>query len=353
MVAAVLFVSLPVACSGSGSRSGPGPGFDLAALPGAGDEARLVGAGSTFVANLVRGWSEQYSASVPGVRVEYEPVGSPAAVKRLRDRSVDFATSDLPLTDLQEVLLGGSEEIAQVPWAAGAIAIVYNLGGIDELRLRPDVLAAILTGQIQRWNDPAIRADNPRVSLPNLAIQVVHRSDPSGTTALFSAYMKAAAPDSWGLLTGTTVNWPRGIGAEGSAALAAAVARNPGAIGYAQLSYAGPAGLGVARLQNRAGRFVAPTTAGVQAALAAAEGRRFEATFDLYFLTEAPSAYPLSTVSYLLYRRDLDDPAKAVALRHFAEWALGEGQRSAERLGYAPVPLAIAIPALAVLQGRA
>jgi phosphate transport system substrate-binding protein len=337
--------------SGSPARTATGP-INLAAAPGAADEAVLAGAGSTFVANLLATWTEQYRRAAPGVTIEYDPAGSPAGVRRLREGTVDFATSDLPLSDLEEIFLGGSDTLAQVPWAAGGIAVLYNLPDVPDLRLAPDTVAMIFTGRIVRWDDAAIGADNPGRRLPNLPISIVRRADPSASTSLFASYLKAAAPDSWGLGTGTEVSWPRGTGVRGSQAVAQAVGRTVGAVGYAQASYARGADLGVALLRNRAGRYVAPTAEAVQAALAAANARRFEATYDLYFETEAPGAYPLSTVSYLLYRRDLGDPAKERALRHLAEWALGEGQRSAEQLGYAPVPLAIALPALSAVQQR-
>lgn len=339
LVAALAQASLALTACGEPSNIVGPASLDLAAAPGADDEASLVGAGSTFVTNLLAGWSEQYLRVAPGVTIAYDAAGSPEGVSRLRERSVDFATSDLPLTDLEEVYVGGSAQVTQVPWAAGAIGVLYNLPGVGGLRLTPQVVAGIFSGSVQRWNAEVIRADNPAADLPNLAIQVVHRSDASATTALFTRYLKEAGGSR--LPAGPTISWPRGTGAQGSAGVAAGVARTEGAIGYAQVSYAAPAELDVALLRNRSGAFVAPTPDAVAAALAAAETDRFEPTLSLYFLADSPGSYPLSTVSYLLYRRDLEDPAKAAAMRHFADWALGEGQRSAESLGYAPVPLAI------------
>lgn len=246
--------------------------------------------------------------------------------------------------------MGGSQAVAQVPWAAGAIAVVYNLPGVDELRLSPDVLAAILTGSLRRWTAEPIRAQNPGAALPDRAIEVVRRADPSGTTAVLGAFLSATAPDIWGLGASSAPAWPAGRGATGSEGVAAAVAATPGAIGYVQLAHARRAGLGVALVRNSAGRFVAPTTGAVEAALGHAQRRRHEAVFDLHFTSESAAAYPLSTLSYLLYRRDLGDAAKATAMRHFVDWALAEGQRSAETLGYVPVPQRIRGPAAAAVQ---
>lgn len=341
--------TLTAACGGPGPALGGGP-VDLAAAPGAADAARLTGAGSTFVAPLVAAWAAQYQGVGPGVQIRYEPVGSPAGVDRLRRRDVEFAASDVPLTDLQEVLLGGSRAVAQVPWAAGAVAIVYHLPGVDELRLTPAVVAAIFSGSIRRWNAEALRADNPARALPDLAIEVVRRSDPSGTTAILGSFLQATAPEVWGLGAESALSWPVGRGVAGSTGMVDAVAQRPGSIGYVALGHARRDGVGVALLQNRAGRFVAPSQGSVEAALGSASLRPRQTTLDLHFTTESISAYPLSTVSYLLYRRDLVDPARAMAMRHFADWVLSEGQRSAAALGYLPVPQRLRAPAAAALQ---
>lgn len=340
--------TLLASCEPSDNAVGDGD-VDLAAVPGAADQATLTATGSTFVANLVSAWAEQYGRVAPGVTIAYEAANSPAGIEALEAGSVDFATSDLPLTDLQQLVLGGSDDLAQVPWAAGAIAIVYNLPGVEDLRLTPGAIAAIFSGAVVRWDDAGIQRDNPDVALPGQPISVVHRADPSGTTALFTTFLRETT--GWRIGTGDAIDWPRGRGVVGSAGVAAAVAGTEGAIGYVQLSYARDEGLGVARLRNEAGEFLAPTVQAVEAALAAASQRRFQATYDLYFLPASPGSYALSTVSYLLYRRDLEDPATALALRHFAEWALAEGQRIAELHGYVPVPLSIRKAAAEVVLG--
>jgi phosphate transport system substrate-binding protein len=316
------------------------------------DRAVLSGFGSTFVEPLLRHWIDRYKAIAPEVTIEYEAIGSGSGISRFRTGEGDFATSDVPLSEFEEVSAGGSDVVAQVPWASGAIAIAYNLPGLENapLHLSPQVVAAVFSGRLQRWDDPAIRTDNADLRLPNLPIQVVTRADSSGTTAVFTDFLHAAVGEAWGLGGGRAIRFPRGTAVTGSEAVVATVERVPGAVGYVQLSYAQRAGLGVALLGNRAGRFVAPTPDAVNAALVAAGLRSFSTTARLRFNVDAPGAYPLSTFSYLLYRREGLDPDKAQALRHFAVWALTEGQRLGESVGYAPVPRQFQVPALTAVE---
>ncbi len=318
-------------------------------IPGAGDRATVSGAGSTFVEPLLRQWIDRYKVLAPGVTIAYEAVGSPVGVGRMVTGEGDFFTSEFPLSEVQEATLGGSEAILQVPWAAGAIAAAYNLPEVGQLRLAPSTLAGIFSGRITRWTDPAIRADNSDVRLPDLPISVVYRSDESGTTWIFSSYLSDSAPG-WTLGRGRTIRLPRGSGAVGSNGVVESLSRTTGSIGYVQLSWARQASLGVAMLGNRSGRFVGPTPEAVNAALVSADLRAYGTTAQLNFNTEAPGAYPLSTFSYLILRRDMADVDKARALLHFASWALGEGQRMAEPLGYARVPRQFQLPGLSALQ---
>lgn len=329
-----------------GGRGETAPTSRQVTAAGATDDAHLRGSGSTFVEPLLASWMGRYKSVAPHVAIEYSADGSPAAIDRLKAGEGDFYASDTPLSELEEATLGGSHEYIQVPWAAGAIAVVYNLPDIDELRLRPDALAAIFSGKLLRWDDPAIRADNGDARLPNLPVQVVHRSDASGTTSVFSSYMDTAAGASWGLGHGETIRFPRGQGVEGSSATVAAVKRTAGAVGYVQLSYAKRGEAQVARLGNRAGDYQPPSTDAVSAALDTATVRPFSAVVRLNFRPDSPGAYPLATVTYLIFSRTKPDPAKARALRHFAAWAMTEGQRVAEPLGYTPVPRQFRVPAI-------
>ena len=328
-----------------GARRSPG-----APVAGAADRATLSGAGATFPATLVQEWIKQYRALAPGVTLNYQPIGSGAGIQQLTSRTVDFAGSDVPLKDSEVAATGGPGAVLQIPWTAGGVAVEYNLAGVEDLRLAPEVLAGIFAGRITRWNDPAIKADNPRASLPGSGIQVVHRSDGSGTTQVFTDYLKAVAPDVWPFPSGK--DWPAGTagtGAKGSDGVTAAVKQSAGAIGYAEPSYPKQAGLGVATVRNAAGRFVGPTAAGVSEALAAATVNA-DGTLKLNFSPAGPEAYPISSASYLMFYRSASDQAKDAALRHFASWALTEGQALAEALDYAPLPQSVQAGALGAVK---
>jgi phosphate transport system substrate-binding protein len=321
-----------------------------APVAGADDRATLSGAGATFPATLVQEWIKHYSVLAPRVTVNYQPIGSGAGIQQLTSRTVDFAGSDVPLKESEVAATGGPGAVIQVPWTAGGVAVEYNLPGVKELRLSPKALAGIFAGHVTRWNDPAIKADNPDAPLPASGIQVVHRSDGSGTTNVFTDYLKAAAPDIWTFPSGK--DWPAGTagtGAKGSDGVTAAVKPSIGAIGYAEPSYPKQAGLGVALLRNEAGRFVGPTADAVSAALAAATTRP-DGTLKLNFTPASPEAYPISSASYLMFYASAPDAEKDAALRHFAAWALTEGQRFAEALDYAPLPASVQTAALGAVK---
>lgn len=280
--------------------------------------------------------------------IDYEAAGSGVAIDRFKAGEGQFVASDVPLSERDEVTLGGSQAFLQAPWAAGAIAITYNLPDVGELRLSPSTLSGIFGGRILRWDEPEIKADNPNVKLPSLAIQTIVRSDGSGTTQVFSSYLQETA--GWGLGVGLTVRFPRGQGVQGSEGVTSAVKRIAGAIGYVGLSHARKADLPVALLGNRAKQFVAPTPEAVNAALAGATLRPYGTVARLYFLPESPDAYPLSTFTYLIFRRTGLDPAVATALRHFAAWAVTDGQRYAEALGYVALPRTFSTASLNAIQ---
>jgi phosphate transport system substrate-binding protein len=305
---------------------------------GADDHATLAGAGSTFVATLAQEWIKQYRSQAPGVTLNYQPVGSGAGIQQLTSKTVDFAGSDVPLKPSEADASGGPGAVTQIPWTAGGVAVEYNVPEVKDLRLSPPALAGIFAGTITKWNDPAIKADNPSASLPASGIQVVHRSDGSGTTQVFTEFLKAAAPDTWAFPTGK--DWPAGTagtGAKGSDGVTAAVKQAPGSIGYSELSFPKQAGLGVALVRNKAGQFAAPTAKGVTAAVAGATVNP-DSTLTLNYTPDSADAYPVSTVTYLLFYKAGTDPAKDTALKHFAAWVLLDGQKLAEGLDYAPLP---------------
>jgi phosphate transport system substrate-binding protein len=319
-------------------------------VPGARDSATLSGAGATFPATLVQEWIKEYRALAPGVTINYQPIGSGAGIQQLTSRTVDFAGSDVPLKESEVAATGGPGAVVQVPWTAGGVAVEYNLAGVTGLRLTPTVLARIFSGSITRWDDPAIKAENKETPLPEEGIQVVHRSDGSGTTQVFTDYLKAVAPQVWTYPSGK--DWPAGTagtGAKGSDGVTAAVKQSIGAIGYAEPSYPKQAQLGIATIRNESGRFVGPDAQAVSAALASATVNA-DGTLKLNFTPVNPMAYPISSASYLMFHRAASDPAKETALKHFAAWALAEGQSLAEGLDYAPLPEPVQVTALGAVK---
>ncbi len=327
------------ACGGSAGGSGERSG-EFPIHPGAGDRATISGAGSTFAAPMVREWIDQYRRVAPGVSIEYRAVGSVDGLGQLASGEVDFAASELSLTAAGQsgVDADGDGDVVQVPWTAGGVAVAYNLPDLSTLNLSGATLAAIFSGRLDRWDDPTIEAENPGVELPPTAIRVVHRSRPSGTTQVFTEFLRGAAPERWEAGSGPTVAWPSGAAVEDSDAVVATVTRTTGAVGYVEAGHAMRAGLGTARIKNGVGRFVPPTDEGVDSAIAALN-------------PEAPAAYPIATVSYVAFSAVEADVTRQTALRHFVAWALTEGQRHARRVGYSPVPLPVLITAIARVQG--
>jgi phosphate transport system substrate-binding protein len=295
----------------------------------------LTGAGASFPAPLYQRWAEEYRRRT-GVQVNYQAIGSGGGIQQVTAATVDFGATDVPMTEAE--LAGAGAEILHVPTAFGAVAVVYHLPGVPGgLRLTPEVLAGIFLGQVTVWNDPALAATNPGVVLPQEAITVVHRSDGSGTTAVFSAYLSAAS-GTWRRLVGAgkELEWPTGVGGKGNEGVAALVRLIPGAIGYVELAYASQTGLATAAVRNRAGRFVRPELAAVSAAAADAQ-----VPDDLRFsVVNAPGvhAYPLAAATWLLVRRQQADPARAALLVRFLWWAIHDGQRYNEPLLYAQLP---------------
>jgi phosphate transport system substrate-binding protein len=352
-VAATLAL-VAVAAAGCGTddnsarlNAGRGPRTVVA---GAEDQATLSGAGATFPATLVQEWIKQYRGLAPGVTINYQPIGSGAGIQQLTSKTVVFAGSDVPLKASEVEATGGPGAVVQVPWTAGGVAVEYNLPGVAGLRLSGAAVAGIFAGRITRWNDAAVKADNPDVALPASGIQVVHRSDGSGTTQVFTDYLKAVAPDVWTFPSGK--DWPAdtaGTGAKGSDGVTAAVKQAAGSIGYAEPSYPKQTGLGMATIRNQAGRFVAPDAKAVSLALAAASVKP-DGSLALNFNAPAPDAYPISSASYLMFYRAVDDQSRDTALRHFATWALTDGQAFAEGLDYAPLPEPVQATALGAVK---
>jgi phosphate transport system substrate-binding protein len=298
----------------------------------------LHGAGATFPAPLYERWAAEFASVDPRARINYQPVGSGQGIRQILDRTTDFGATDSPLTD--EQLARANAKILHVPMTVGAVAVTYNLPGLAApLRIDGNVLAAIFLGEVTRWNDPRLAAQNPGAALPDRAIAVVHRADGSGTSAVFTSYM-TQANDVWASRVGssTTVAWPVGVGAKGSDGIANYVRTTEGAIGYLELVYATRAKLGVASMGNRRGNFVLPSRATTSAA---AESVRDRIPDDLRLSlvdADGDDAYPIAAFSYIVVYEDQRDPVEGAQLARFLWWCIHEGQRSAAALEYAPLP---------------
>lgn len=300
----------------------------------------LTGAGATFPYPLYSKWFSMY-AEETGIRINYQSIGSGGGIRQLSEQTVDFGASDAPMTDSEmERARGGP--ILHIPMVLGAVVVTYNVPGVPEgLRLSGDVVADIFLGRITTWNDTRIASLNPGVTLPESDILVVHRSDGSGTTFIFTDYLSAVSP-AWkaGPGNGKEVRWPVGLGGKGNEGVAGQVKQTPGAIGYVELAYATQNNLHTAAIRNAAGEFVAP---GISAVTAAAEGAASTLPPDTDYrisIVNAPgaNAYPISSFTWLLVYRNATDTVKAKKVADFVTWALRNGGESAAALDYAPLP---------------
>ena len=312
------------------------------------DSASLSGAGSTFVQTIIQEWIKQFKDVDPGVTINYQAVGSGAGVQQLTSKTVDFAGSDGALKPAEQDATGGAGAVVQLPWIAGGVAVEFNLSGVDSLKLSGETIAGIFSGQITKWDDPKIKADNADASLPSSNISVVHRSDGSGTTQVFTEYLKVAAPSIWTPATGK--DWPNqiGTGAKGSDGVTAQVKQQDGSIGYSEVSYAKQSSLSVVQVKNAAGKFVVPTNDAVSAAMAEATINP-DYTLKINYAPTNESAYPISSTTYLMYYKSATDTAKATALRNFAKWVLTDGQQYAKDLDYAAMPQTVLDKLIAAL----
>jgi phosphate transport system substrate-binding protein len=306
--------------------------------PFEGEAQALTGAGATFPAPLYQKWFAEYS-KLTNVNVNFQAIGSGGGIKGIQDQTVDFGASDAPMTDAQlQAAKGG--QLFHIPAALGAIVPTYNVPeATSQLNFTGDTLAGIYLGNIQLWNDPLLVADNPLLASVNQPIVVVHRSDGSGTTYGFTDYLSSVSAD-WKSQVGkdTSVNWPVGLGASGNAGVAGEVQGDPYSIGYVELIYALSNSLGYGTVQNSSGTFV---NASLESVTAAASSSASLIPPDLRFsIVNSPGsdAYPISTGTWLLVYRDMNDRAKGLALTRMLWWATHDGQKFNNDLSYATVP---------------
>jgi len=340
---AALSLAVVVALAACKPATETAPATDAgAALPGAsapaGDRvtAEITGAGATFIYPLLSKWSDGYNKAT-GARINYQSIGSGGGIAQIKAGTVDFGSSDKPLS-ADELAAAG---LAQFPSAIGGVVPVVNLEGIKpgQLRLTGPVIADMFLGKITKWNDPAIAALNPGVTLPDVKINIVHRSDGSGTTFNWVNYLSKVSPE-WKAKVGegTSVNWPTGIGGKGNEGVAAYVKQVKGGIGYVELAYATETGMSHAAMQNAAGQWVQPSAASFQAAAASADWANAK-DFSLV-ITNAPGAesWPVAATNFILMYKQPKDAKRSQAALDFFKWSLENGQPQAAALHYVSLP---------------
>jgi phosphate transport system substrate-binding protein len=309
----------------------------LALLVGsAAAQTTLVGAGATFPYPIYSKWFSEYKKLHPDVEINYQSIGSGGGIRQVTSGTVDFGATDGPMSD--EQLAASKIKIQHIPTVLGADVPAYNIPGVKEtLKFSPDVLANIFLGKITTWNDPQIQKLNPDVKLPNQNINVVHRSDGSGTTYIWTDYLSKVSPE-WKSTVGkgTAVKWPVGIGGKGNEGVAGTIRAIDGAIGYIELIYALQNNISFGAVKNASGNFV---KADLDNTSAAAAGVKIPDDYRVS-ITNSPNkdAYPIASFTWLLIPKPPKDPKNAPVLKDFLRWMLQDGEKMASQLKYAPLP---------------
>lgn len=297
---------------------------------------QITGAGSTFVYPIMSRWSSEFE-KLTGVQVNYQSIGSGGGIQQFKQGTIDFGATDVAVSEKEEQEF--TRPFVQFPVVAGTVAIVYNLPGVTKhLNLTPAVLADIFLGKIKKWNDPRITSLNPGVNLPNMDIIVVHRSDGSGTTYIFTDYLSTISPE-WEQKVGRgkSVSWPVGVGGKGSEGMTGQVKQLPGAIGYVELNYARQNSLVFAAIQNPAGKFVLPGQETGEAATRAAVERLKQDIRSSAVNMQGEDSYPITGFVYVLVDLQPRDAVKSAEMKKFLEWVLTKGQQFASELDYVPL----------------
>jgi len=300
---------------------------------------RPVGAGASFPATLYKNWFVLLNQAVPQLQFDYQSVGSGAGIERFTNNIIDFGASDIAMTD--EQIARVKRGVLMLPMTAGSIVLAYSLPEVKDLKLSREVYVDIFLGNVTNWNDSKIAKANPGVTLPNRPISVVHRSDGSGTTAVFTSHLNDISP-AWkkAIGTGTAVQWPTGkgrfIGGRGNEGVAALVSQTPGSIGFMEYGFATKSNLSMASLENKAGKFVTPSNESGSATLA-----QVELPPNLRaFITDPPGegSYPIVTYTWMLLYKKYDNPNLAIAMEAMVQFGLTEGQKQAGQLGFIELP---------------
>ncbi|MBE3598564.1 MAG: phosphate ABC transporter substrate-binding protein PstS [Limnochordaceae bacterium] len=315
----------------------------LVAVAGVGTAAAesvsLTGAGASFPYPIYSKWIDEYHKLHPTVTINYQSIGSGGGIRQITAKTVDFGGSDAFLTD--EQLKAAPGELIHIPTVMGAVVITYNVPGVTKsIKLTPDVVADLFLGKITRWNDTRITSLNPDVRFPNMPVSVVHRSDGSGTTFIFTSYLSKVSPE-WRskVGAGTSVSWPVGVGAPQNDGVAGQVRQIPGAVGYVELAYALQNKMPYAALRNRDGYYVLPS---LETTSNAAAGIEMPEDYRVLVVDAAgKDSYPIAAFTWILVYKEQSDPVKGKALVDFLWWALHDGQKYAPALEYAPLPEAV------------
>jgi len=304
----------------------------------------INGAGATFPEQIYQKWFSEYQKIDPSVTFNYQGIGSGGGQKQILSETVDFGASDGPMSD--QNISKAPRTLWHIPIVAGAVVISYNLPGINSLNLDGETLAQIFLGEVTKWNDPQIAKQNKNIKLPNRDIVVVHRSDGSGTSFIFTDFLSSVSK-TWKAKVGknTALNWPVGLGGKGSAGVASQIKQSLGAIGYIELAYAHQNQLPVAAIKNKSGEYISPNLQSVNEAINCAS-----IPSDFRFSMVNPNglkAYPVAGASWLLIYAEQKDPVKGKKMIEFLHWAFTKGEMYAEALDYAPLPEPLVRRALA------
>jgi phosphate transport system substrate-binding protein len=304
----------------------------------------INGAGATFPNPIYQQWFGEFKMAHPDVSINYQSLGSGAGIRQLTEGTVDFGASDLPMTDAQLKAMVDAKKPKPLhfPTVLGAVVLTYNIPGVTgDLNLTPEVIAGIFLGTVNKWSDPKIASANPGVKLPAKDIEVVHRSDGSGTTFIFTDYLSKVSPD-WKSKVGAnaSVSWPTGLGGKGNEGVSGLIKQTPNSIGYVELIYAVQQKMPYANVKNASGKFVKASSASVTAAAAAAKDMpddfRVSITNGM-----GEAVYPISSFTWLLIPSEIKDQTKKKALTDFLTWMLTTGQKDCEALSYAQLPKAV------------
>jgi phosphate transport system substrate-binding protein len=302
-------------------------------------QTKLNAAGATFPNPIYQKWFNDYHQAHPDVQINYQSIGSGGGIQQLRAGTVDFGASDMPLPDTDERLKAMPAPIVQLPTVLGSVVPAYNVPGLSgEIKFTPDALAGIYLGEITKWNDKAIAAANPDLKLPDKSIVVVHRSDGSGTTFVFTDYLSKVSGE-WKSRVGsnTSVSWPVGIGAKGNEGVAGMIRQMDGGIGYVELIYALQNHITFGPVKNASGNFVKASLESTTAAAASAKGKGDDLRVSITN-PSAKDAYPIATFTYLLIPKQWKDQTKEKVVVDFLNWMLSTGQTMVTQLDYAPLP---------------